>query len=233
MGFGPFLQNICRRGIAYNRSWRGRGTGGIVPFNGYMLTVPQRTIHTSGILSLREAAVHAIVTLLKNCDRMKKTVLKKLAEADLIPSLLHILREHTYPKKSVTIHDALWALLQMARHSRYRSEICERNGMMIVQRSITDVERPLVELGRRLQRLLSTRSQRLSMVWKSSNKKGQSLRSRIVHKLKRVFKNETDASTSAGNSRQRTSIAHARSQPPERRRQTASHTWAIEEFVVV
>lgn len=168
----------------------------------------------------REAAMHAIVSLLKNCDKQKKLVLKRMCESDIIPSLLNILQEHNDSRKGVILYDALWTLLQMARHAIYRTEICDLDGIVIVQRSLMGAERPVTEMGRRLQRVLSTRSQRISLVWKSSNKKGKSFRSRIVHKLKKIFRTETNISpqTNGGSSQPQSSLGQSRSMPAECRR---------------
>ena len=144
-----------------------------------------------GWLFFREAAVHAIVMLLKNSDKRKKTVMKRLSENDFIPSLLSILQEQNeVPRKYAILTEGIWILLKMAKYSSYRSEICDLDGLRIVERCFGESERSMSEMGRRLQRLLTTRGQRLGLVWKSSNKKGKSFRSRIVHKLKKVFRPE-------------------------------------------
>ena len=142
-------------------------------------------------LFFREAAIHAIVVLLKNSDKRKKTVMKRLSENDFIPSLLSILQEQNeVPRKYAILTEGIWILLKMAKYSTYRSEICDLDGLRIVERCLGESERSMSEMGRRLQRLLTTRGQRLGLVWKSSNKKGKSFRSRIVHKLKKVFRPE-------------------------------------------
>lgn len=160
-----------------------------------------------------------MVALLKHSDKHKKTVLKKYGECDLIPSFLNILQEDYVTRNQAIKHEILWTLFQMARHASYRSEICDLDGIVIIQRSLADLDRPIVELGHRLQRMLTTRSQRLSVVWKSSNKKGKGFRSRIVHKLKKVFKTEKSPSEQLNETRhQGPSVTQSLSLPGERRR---------------
>eukprot|EP00210_Caulerpa_lentillifera_P004894 g4670.t1 len=145
----------------------------------------------------REAAVHAMVVMLKKSDQDKALVVERLADGGLTQSLLDILKDgqQDHPRKLSILNDTFKALLEIIKYPKYRQEVLDLGGVEITRRSLSQCIKPVDELAKKLLRWLSSPGHRLSRVLKSPDSKKKSIRTGFVKKLKKFFKTEKQHSS--------------------------------------